>query len=84
MKRVAKITDCMLIYAVMGCPFCSARTVANPAMPWRVNCHVEYYEGKDDPMTDARRIVFDDKRKTPRYAWGKAFNAAGGMKIGKP
>ena len=83
MKRAAKITGHVLCYAIMECPFCRSRTVENPTMPWCVNCRVEYYDGKEDPKTDARRVLFDDKRKTPRYAWGKALNAAGGMKIGK-
>ena len=34
--------------------------------------------------TGATRYIFDSKRKTPRYAWGKALNLSGGMRIGKP
>jgi hypothetical protein len=70
--------DRALCYAVMRCPFCEAQTVENPTMPWCVNCRVEYFTARDG------RIMFDDKRKTPRYAWGKALNAAGGIRIGKP
>jgi hypothetical protein len=28
--------------------------------------------------------TFDQALKTPRYAWGKALNLSGGIRIGKP
>ncbi len=43
MKRVAKVTGHALCYLVLECPFCGASTTENTAMPWCVNCRVEYY-----------------------------------------
>jgi hypothetical protein len=83
MKKVAKVTGRELCYLVLECPFCQSSTTENPTMPWCVNCRTEYYEGREDSETGGRRIVFDDKRKTPRFAFAKALNAAGGMRIGK-
>lgn len=82
MKKRATITGRALCYAVMDCPFCGQRTVDNPAMPWCVGCRVEY-RTSEDPRTGLDRFIFDDQLKTPRYAWGKALNAAGGMRIGR-
>jgi len=81
-KRVAKVVGRALIYRVIVCPFCDKQTTENPVMPWCVNCRVEYYES-EDRETGETRLMFDDKRKTPRFAWGKALNAAGGFRIGK-
>ena len=83
MKRVATIIDYALCFAVLKCPFCEARTTVNPTMPWCGNCFVEYYRGKPDPRTGGVRWVFDDKRKTPRFAWAKALGKAGGMRLGE-
>lgn len=76
-KRAAKIVDWALCYPVLLCPFCKQRTTYNDAMPWCSNraCLVEYSQR-------GRRIVFDDARKTPRFALAKAFMAAGGVRIG--
>jgi len=82
MKKVAKITGRALCYDVLECPICEARTVVNENMPWCATCGTEYYHGRDDRKTGARRWVFDTKRKTPQYAWGKALNLSGGIRIG--
>lgn len=82
MKKVAKVTGRSLIYAVMDCPFCGAQTTENTAMPWCVNCRTEYYT-RENRRTGLDEFVFDDQRKTPRFAWAKALNAAGGIRIGK-
>lgn len=82
MRKIAKIVGRALCYAVVECPFCGYRTTENPAMPWCVNCRTEY-KRRENTRTGADEIVFDDKLKTPRYAFGKALNAAGGIRIGK-
>ncbi len=82
-KRYAVEEGKVLCYAQLTCPFCNAGTVENPTMPWCAACRVEYYEAKtEDPETGRRRFVFDNKRKTERFAFAKALNAAGGMRIG--
>jgi hypothetical protein len=60
------------------CPFCPDRReqALNESMPWCSTCGCEYR------ITD-RGATFDQSLKTPRYAWGKAINLAGGMKLGK-
>ena len=83
MKRHAVAIGYALCFAVMECPFCHARTVENPTMPWCARCQVEYYRARrPDPATGRARFVFDDARKTDRFAWGKALNAAGGVRMG--
>lgn len=59
------------------CPFCPDRReqALNEAMPWYASCGCEY------KITD-KGATFDQELKTPRYAFGKALNLAGGMKIG--
>jgi hypothetical protein len=84
MKKYASPIGYALCFAQLKCPFCGATTVENPTMPWCASCQVEYYESRrPDPATGRRRFVFDSKRKTERFAWGKALNASGGMRIGK-
>lgn len=60
------------------CPFCldHRETALNESMPWCVACGCEY---KITP----RGATFDQALKTPRYAWGKALNLSGGMRIGR-
>jgi hypothetical protein len=36
-----------------------------------------------NPRTGGRRFVFDDQRKTPRFAWAKTIMAVGGTRVGK-
>lgn len=85
MKKDADIVGRALVYAVLKCPICAYKTVENPVMPWCVNCRTEYYESKTShPRTGGQRFIFDTKRKTPRFAMGKALNACGGIRIGKP
>jgi hypothetical protein len=62
----------------VACPFCPDRGVQalNETMPWCSTCGCEYR------ITDLG-ATFDQSLKTPRYAWGKAINLSGGMKIGK-
>ena len=84
-KRIAHQDGYALCYAVLTCPFCRERTVENPTMPWCSNsaCLVEYYESRTVcPLTGRRRFVFDNKRKTPRFAMAKAVMASGGIRIG--
>lgn len=61
------------------CPFCPSRgeQALNELMPWCSTCGCEY-------RITPRGATFDQALKTPRYAWGKAINLAGGVKIGKP
>lgn len=77
MKRwVRSIFKDIASYVV--CPFCPDRReqVLNEAMPWCATCGCEY---KITP----RGATFDQALKTERYAWGKAINLAGGVRIGK-
>lgn len=62
------------------CPFCGHLVTILLAdnMPWCVGCRVEWYRSRD-----GERIIFDDRRKTERFALAKAMNAAGGVIIGK-
>lgn len=58
------------------CPFCPDREQAlSETMPWCSTCGCEY-------KITARGATFDPALKTPRYAWGKALNLAGGVRIG--
>jgi hypothetical protein len=54
----------------------------NHTMPWCSGCFVEWYE-RENPNTYESSYIFDDKRRTERFAWAKAIGRAGGMKIGK-
>ena len=60
------------------CPYCpDLREIAlNESMPWCASCGCEY---RITPLG----ATFDPTQKTPRYALGKAFNAIGGVRIGK-
>jgi hypothetical protein len=60
------------------CPFCPDRReqALNETMPWCSTCGCEY-------RITQRGATFDQALKTLRYAWGKALNLAGGIKIGK-
>lgn len=58
------------------CPFCDYPTDAMTSLTWCGNCGVEWYRRRDG------QIVFDDKRKTPRLAWGKAVQQSGGVSLG--
>jgi hypothetical protein len=59
------------------CPFCPDRReqALNETMPWCSTCGCEY-------RITSRGATFDQSLKTERYAWGKAINLAGGIKIG--
>jgi hypothetical protein len=81
-KRYAVETGKALCFSIMNCPFCGVQTTQNDTMPWCVACRVEYQPASDCPRTGKNRFRFDDRLKTPRYAFAKALNAAGGMKIG--
>jgi hypothetical protein len=83
MKKQAKIVGRALCYRILICPFCGQQTTENEAMPWCVNCRTEYYESTNR-KTGESRLMFDDKRKTPRFALGKALNVCSGIRIGKP
>lgn len=60
------------------CPFCPdhRQQALNENMPWCSTCGCEY-------KITSRGATFDQSLKTPRYAWGKALNLAGGVRIGK-
>lgn len=69
------------------CPFCGHHQAINENMPWCAKCAVEYgerktYEDKYGTMSYSY-VVFDDKKKTERFAWAKALNLSGGVRIGK-
>jgi len=83
-KKFGTITGWALAFPELECPFCGARTVYNQAMPWCTACGVEYYVSrKDDPVTGRTRYVFDNKRKTQRFAFAKAVIASGGVRMGR-
>ena len=60
------------------CPYCPDRReqALNEFMPWCATCGCEY-------RITPRGATFDPNLKTPRYAWGKALNLAGGIRLGK-
>ena len=58
------------------CPFCEALVDKVTALRWCSGCFNEWYENRNGD------IVFDDKRRTPRFAWAKAIQKAGGLGIG--
>lgn len=63
------------------CPFCPdrRRQAINENMPWCATCGCEYR------VRDRRQkpgALFDQALKTARYAWGKALNLSGGVKMG--
>jgi hypothetical protein len=62
------------------CPICGARghrreQALNESMPWCATCGCEY-------RVTPRGATFDQSLKTERFAWGKAVNLAGGIKLG--
>lgn len=59
------------------CPYCPDRgeQALNEIMPWCSTCGCEY-------RITARGATFDQSLKTERYAWGKALNLSGGVKLG--
>lgn len=59
----------------VACPFCQNYQALNKTMPWCSTCGCEYRVTRNG-------AVFDQSLKTQRYAWGKALNLAGGIKIG--
>lgn len=84
MRKGAKIVGSSVgNIPVLECPFCGACAAYNAAMPWCASCQVEYFlSHKVDPIGGRKRYIFDDKRKTERFAFAKAVNAAGGMRMG--
>jgi len=42
---------------------------------WCSGCFTEWYK-------IGERYIFDDKRKTPRFAWAKAIQKSGGIRMG--
>lgn len=75
MKRRAKVSPQSRLHVV--CPFCGVLCDKVTQLTWCAGCYVEYYQSR------AGNIVFDDQRKTPRFAVAKAFMRAGGARIGK-
>ena len=72
----------MTIGRWVTCPFCGEPMALNYEMPWCAKCFVEWLVGREDPRTGYDRIVFDDTRKTSRFALAKAFGRAGGVGFG--
>lgn len=68
------------------CPICGHNFAVNETMPWCSKCGTEHGEQKtfeDRYATYSYQYVtFDTEKKTPRYAWGKALNLSGGIRIG--
>lgn len=66
------------IASFVVCPFCPDRReqALNACMPWCSTCGCEY---RITPLG----ATFDQSLKSPRYAWGKALNLSGGVRIGK-
>ena len=60
------------------CPFCGYKETTDTHMAWCANCLIEWYISRDGEW-----VVFDDERQTPKFAWAKAFAAAGGASFGK-
>lgn len=69
------------------CPVCGHPQATNENMPWCSKCGTEYNPTMlvfSNGRVRYLYVVFDTELKTPKYAWGKALNRAGGVRIGKP
>ena len=58
------------------CPFCGYEPTWFTEMTWCAKCYTEF------TVTNGK-VVFDDKLKTPKFAWAKALAKAGGIKMTK-
>lgn len=61
---------------LVECPFCKHPCDVMTAITYCGHCYVEFYTDRNGD------IVFDDKRKTERFAFAKALNKTGGISIG--
>ena len=59
------------------CPFCGCLCDRNATLTWCVNCYCEYYKNRKG------EVVFDNRRKTPRFAVAKTLAKSGGFGLGK-
>lgn len=61
-----------------ACPFCldGWRQALNETMPWCVRCGCEY-------TVRPFYVMFDQEKKTDRFAFAKAVNLAGGLRLGR-
>ena len=72
-RRAHKATDSRLH---LVCPFCGFYVDWMTELRWCSGCFVEWFR-------DGENYVFDDQRKTPRFALAKALQRSGGASIGK-
>lgn len=55
---------------------CGQRQAVNETMPWCCKCVVEYNVNRVS-------VTLRPDRKTERFAFAKALNASGGMRLGR-
>lgn len=53
------------------CPFCETPCDRYTELRWCIGCYVEY----------SPKGLFDDQKKTERFAWAKALNKSGGASV---
>jgi len=73
MKKEAQRSGERFLYI---CPFCEAYVDVMTYLKWCGQCGCEWYHNRNGD------VIFDTNRKTPRFAWGKAVQKSGGIKIG--
>ncbi len=73
MRKVAERHPDSRLHVI--CPFCGSAVAWINALTWCGNCYVEFYQDKQG------RVVFDDERRTARFAFAKAVNKAGGFRL---
>jgi hypothetical protein len=72
-KRIATTIDGPFRYFICAC---GQHQAINATMPWCCKCVVEY---------DVNRasVTLRPERKTERFAFAKALNASGGVRLGR-
>jgi hypothetical protein len=57
------------------CPFCGFYVDWMTELRWCSGCYVEWFKRGD-------KFIFDNRRKTPRFAFAKALQRSGGASMG--
>lgn len=74
--RVARIAS-QSLGRFARCPYCQFDVEISNPIAYCAGCHVEY-----DVLSNEGVVIFDQKKRTPKYAWAKAIASAGGARIG--
>jgi formylmethanofuran dehydrogenase subunit B len=73
MREIAKLHPASYLHVI--CPFCGTLCDKTTALTWYSGCFCEYYKSKSG------KVIFDTIKNTPRFAWGKAIQKSGGVRI---